>query len=117
MADSTLNAIAGLADRLNGPQHSVKYAADGTPLLFGRPVYSDPNIHAIAASAQTVVFGDLSFWLTRYVPTASYLTRYSELPGFAEAALAAYDCRARFGGCLLSNASVQTPINYLQQTS
>jgi len=116
MADTTLLSIAALLDKFGSQLDLIKYV-NGQPTLFGKPVYTDNSISHISVSQPTVVFGDLSRWLTRYVPSASYVQVYTELPGFAEAGLIGWSAFGRFGGCLLSKASTQTPINYLQQHS
>jgi HK97 family phage major capsid protein len=116
MADTTLLSIEALVDKYGNQLELIKYV-NGGPTLFGKPVYSDPNMAAIAPSAATVIFGDLGRWFTRYVPSAGFITRYFEVPGLAENGEMAWTANGRFGGCLLSNASVQTPINYLRQHS
>lgn len=66
MRNSTLGAVRKLKDSQNRPIFSIDApvgsGASGT--LMGRPVYADPNVAAVALSAKSVVFGDLSaYWV------------------------------------------------------
>jgi HK97 family phage major capsid protein len=117
LADSTLNYLDGLKDKMGQKQNVIKWAADGQPRLFGKPVYTDNGMSGITPSAVSVLFGDLSHWMTRFVPAGSYMQRYTEAPGLAENGLIGFALYGRFGGALLSNSVSQSPIQMLRQHS
>jgi HK97 family phage major capsid protein len=65
MRDATLAAVRKLKDTTNQYlwQPSMQV---GTPdTLLGKPVYTDPNIAAVALSAKSVIFGDISAYFVR----------------------------------------------------
>jgi HK97 family phage major capsid protein len=65
MKDSTLANVRKLKDTTNQYlwQPSLQVGLPDT--LLGKPVYTDPNIAAVAASAKSVFFGDMSAYVTR----------------------------------------------------
>lgn len=69
MRNATLGAVRKLKDSQNRPIFSIDApagsGASGT--LMGRPVYADPTMPAVALSAKSVVFGDLSKYWVRQV--------------------------------------------------
>jgi HK97 family phage major capsid protein len=67
MTDSTLGAVRKLKDN-NGAYIWSPGPTVGAPdTILGRPVFSDPNVAAIATGAKTIAFGDLSRYLIRQV--------------------------------------------------
>ena len=65
MKDATLAAVRKLKDTTNQYlwQPSIQLGQPDT--LLGKPVYTDPNVAAVALSAKSVVFGDFSTYYTR----------------------------------------------------
>ena len=65
MRDATLGAVRKLKDSQNQYlwQPSLQVGAPDT--LLGKPVYTDPNVAAVAASAKSVIFGDISTYYVR----------------------------------------------------
>ena len=67
MRDATLGAVRKLKDSQNQYlwQPSLQVGAPDT--LLGKPVYTDPNVAAVALSAKSVLFGDISQYYVRMV--------------------------------------------------
>lgn len=67
MKDATLANVRKLKDTTNQYlwQPSVQLGAPDT--LLGKPVYTDPNVAAVATSAKSVAFGDFSAYFVRQV--------------------------------------------------
>lgn len=67
MRDATLAAVRKLKDSQNQYlwQPSLQIGAPDT--LLGKPVYTDPNVAAVALSARSVLFGDFSRYFVRQV--------------------------------------------------
>lgn len=65
MRDATLAAVRKLKDSQNQYlwQPSLQVGAPAT--LLGFPVYTDPNVAAVATSAKSVIFGDISTYYVR----------------------------------------------------
>jgi len=65
MRDATLGAVRKLKDSQNQYlwQPSLQVGAPDT--LLGKPVYTDPNVAAVALSAKSVIFGDISAYYVR----------------------------------------------------
>lgn len=65
--DATLGAIRKLKDT-NGQYLWQPSLQVGVPdVLLGKPVYTDPNVAAVALGAKSVVFGDISAYYVRLV--------------------------------------------------
>lgn len=100
MRNATLGAVRKLKDSqgrylfdINAPEGS---GASGT--LLGRPVYADPNVAAVALSAKSVVFGDLSKYWVRQVNGL----RFERSDDFAFSTdLSTFRCLARLDGSLI----------------
>lgn len=67
MRNATLNIIRKLKDTTNNYVFStdVVPGSGAAGSIFGRPVFTDPNMPAVAASAKSVLFGDVSTYWTR----------------------------------------------------
>ena len=65
MRDATLGAVRKLKDSQNQYlwQPSIQLGAPDT--LLGKPVYTDPNVAAVATTAKSVIFGDFSAYFVR----------------------------------------------------
>lgn len=60
MNDSTLKVIRKFKDTTNQYLWQPGLQAGVPDTLLGRPVYTDPNVAAVAASARVAVFGDIA---------------------------------------------------------
>jgi HK97 family phage major capsid protein len=65
MRDATLANVRKLKDTTNQYLWQPSYQAGLPDTLLGKPVYTDPNIAAVAATAKSVFFGDFSAYVTR----------------------------------------------------
>jgi HK97 family phage major capsid protein len=67
MRDATVAAVRKLKDTTNQYlwQPSMQIGAPET--LLGKPLYTDPNVAAVALSAKSVLFGDMSAYFVRMV--------------------------------------------------
>lgn len=65
MKDATMGAVRKLKDTTNQYlwQPSIQVGVPDT--LLGKPVYTDPNVAAVALSAKSVIFGDFSAYFVR----------------------------------------------------
>lgn len=100
MRNATLGAVRKLKDSQNRYLFDVNAplgsGASGT--LLGRPVYADPNVAAVALSAKSVVFGDLSkYWVRQAGPVRF---ERSDEYGFAND-LISFRALARLDGTLV----------------
>lgn len=67
MADATTGTVRKLKDTTGQYLWQPSLAA-GTPDIFlGKPIYNDPNMPAVAVSAKSVAFGDISKYFVRLV--------------------------------------------------
>ena len=76
MRRATLNKIAQLTDQQGRPLDLIHFK--GTYYLLGWPVRISPSMPAIAASAKTVAFGDLSRFIAVHVGDSFETRRYTE---------------------------------------
>lgn len=65
MRDATLGLIRKLKDDQKQYLWQPSLQLGQPDTLLGKPVYTDPNIAAVAASAKSVFFGDFSAYVTR----------------------------------------------------
>lgn len=65
MRDATLGLIRKLKDKEDQYLWQPSLQLGQPDTLMGKPVYTDPNIAAVAASAKSVFFGDFSAYVTR----------------------------------------------------
>jgi HK97 family phage major capsid protein len=65
MRDATLGAVRKLKDTTNQYLWQPGLQAGAPDLLLGKPILTDPNVAAVALSAKSVVFGDLSQYFVR----------------------------------------------------
>lgn len=64
MRDATVGAVRKLKDKNDQYLWQPGVAVGAPDLLMGKPVVVDPNIAAVATSAKSVAFGDLSaYWI------------------------------------------------------
>jgi len=65
MRDATLAAVRKLKDTTNQYIWQPSLQVGAPDLLLGKPVYTDPNIAAVAATARSVLFGDMAQYFVR----------------------------------------------------
>jgi HK97 family phage major capsid protein len=115
MNDSSLKFISSLLDKSGRP---IVHLIDGVPTILGKRVLVSPSMASIGASAYSVAFGDLSYWMTRCARDGGYIKSFFEAAGYAEQGTVGFRCFARYGGCLLyTGAGSKSPIALLQQHS
>lgn len=78
MADTTVAAIRKLLDSDNRPLWSLSVQAGQPDRLLGYPLYTNPNMAAIAASAKTICFGDHGAYIVRDAGSVEFV-RLNEL--------------------------------------
>lgn len=115
MNSNTMAYIAGLKDKMGRPLIALD---SPTSLLLGKKVWIAPSMPDIGAAANTIVFGDLSYWLTRCAKNAGYIKLYKEAPGLIEKGEVGLRAFVRYDGVLLYGDSAQVPpIRMLQHHS
>lgn len=65
MKDATLASVRKLKDTTNQYLWQPSLVAGTPDTLLGKPVYTDPNVAAVALSAKSVLFGDISRYFVR----------------------------------------------------
>lgn len=65
MKDSTLAAVRKLKDKDDQYLWQPSIQLGVPDMLLGKPVYTDPNVAAVAAGAKSVIFGDISAYFVR----------------------------------------------------
>ena len=67
MRDATVAAIRKLKDTTNQYLWQPSMQVGSPETLLGKPIYADPNVAAVAATAKSVLFGDMSTYFVRMV--------------------------------------------------
>jgi HK97 family phage major capsid protein len=65
MRDATLARVRKLKDTTNQYLWQPSMQLGAPDMLLGKPIYSDPNVAAVATSAKSVIFGDISTYYVR----------------------------------------------------
>jgi HK97 family phage major capsid protein len=65
MRDATLASVRKLKDSQNQYLWQPGLQIGAPDVLLGKPVYTDPNVAAVATSAKSVIFGDISAYYVR----------------------------------------------------
>lgn len=65
MRDATLASVRKLKDSQNQYLWQPGMQVGAPDVLLGKPVYTDPNVAAVATSAKSVIFGDISAYYVR----------------------------------------------------
>ena len=65
MRDATLARVRKLKDSQNQYLWQPGLQVGAPDILLGKPVYTDPNVAAVATSAKSVIFGDISAYHVR----------------------------------------------------
>lgn len=98
MRDATLGTVRKFKDSTGQYlwQPSIQVGAPDT--LLGKPVYTDPNVPAVALSAKSVLFGDISQYFVRLVNAI----RFERSDDFAfNTDLVTFRCLIRADGMLV----------------
>ena len=82
-------------------------------MLFDMPVYLSPSMPAIATTAKTILFGDLSRFIRREV--VGSLEVKTLIERYAEFGQVAYEAFWRVDGALAKPANSPVPVKYLAQ--
>lgn len=67
MRDATIANIRKLKDNDNQYLWQPSLVVGAPETLLGKPIYTDPNVAAVAATAKSVLFGDMSTYFVRMV--------------------------------------------------
>ncbi len=67
MRDATVAAIRKLKDQNDQYLWQPSLVVGAPETLLGKPIYTDPNVAAVAATAKSVLFGDMSAYFVRMV--------------------------------------------------
>lgn len=70
--DSTEGALRKIKDSQNRPLWEPSLVAGAPNTLFGKPIWIDPNVAAVALSAKSVLFGDFSQYFVRQVESIRF---------------------------------------------
>lgn len=108
MNDATIKAIRKLKDSTNQYLWQPGLAAGQPDTLLGRPVYADPDVAVMAASAESILFGDFSYYWIRDVQGVAF-QRLQEL--YAANGQVGFRAYHRTDGKLLNAAAIKTYTN------
>jgi HK97 family phage major capsid protein len=112
MADSTLQSLCKQLDKMGRPLIDIQ---SGVPMLYGKKVLISPNMPSISAGAQTVIFGDLSYFVVRHATSDSFVQLFTEAPGLIDNGLVAWAAFDRFDSNLIQFGANESPLSYIQQ--
>lgn len=104
MNDQTIAKVAGLKDSTNQYIWQPGLTAGAPDTLLGAPVYTDPDVPVMAASAKSVLYGDFSWYWIRDVANV-YIQRLNEL--FAMNGQVGFLVFHRTDGKLVNTAAVK----------
>ncbi len=117
----TLMTVASVVSKQGLQMDLVKWDGNGRAFIYGLPVQIAPSMPNIAASANSVVLGDLSYWATRLiVGYDSGIRVIKEAPGLIEKGDIGLKTFVRADGALLWNNSSnpnQAPFTFIQNHS
>lgn len=65
MRDATIASVRKLKDQNDQYLWQPAMTAGSPDILLGKPVHSDPNVAAVAATAKPIIFGDFSAYVVR----------------------------------------------------
>ena len=85
-------------------------------MIHGKPVKVSPSMQIVSNGNYPVLFGDLSYWVTRLVvDDSSYIKMFTQAPGLAENGKIAFRAYMRADGALaFTSASDPEPVNVLR---
>jgi len=102
--DSTMKVLRKLKDTTNQFIWQPGLVAGAPDVLLGRPIYTDPDMAAVATTAVSVLFGDFSYYKIRDVNGIMF-QRLVEL--YAENGQVGFRANHRTDGKLLNTAAVK----------
>ncbi len=102
--DSTMKVLRKLKDTTNQYIWQPGLTAGAPDALLGRPIYTDPDMAAVATVAVSVLFGDFSYYRIRDVNGITF-QRLVEL--YAENGQVGFRANHRTDGKLLNTAAVK----------
>lgn len=111
MADGTRQYLSQLLNKQGAPVFGD--LAKDRSMLLGKPVYTSPSMASIGSAAIPIVFGDLSYWVTRHATGGDRVQLLRET--YSDKGQVGLRSYSRYDGCLLYSASVSgtPPIKYL----
>ncbi len=111
--DTTLQQLAAVITKEGRPLVNI---VEGVPMIHGKPVKVSPSMQPVSNGNYPVLFGDLSYWVTRLVKSDdSYIKTIFEAPGLAEQGKVAFRAYLRADGCLaFTSQSDPSPVNVLR---
>jgi HK97 family phage major capsid protein len=111
--DTTLQQLCAVITKEGLPLVSIR---EGVLTLHGKPVKVSPSMQNVSNGNYPVLFGDLSYWVTRLcVSDDSYIKAITEANGLAENGKIAFRAYMRADGALaFTSASDPAPINLLR---
>ena len=117
MNDNTRLYLAQITTKQGLPL--VMWNSDGTATIFGKPVVVCPSMDDIGASKVPVIFGDLSYWVTRIgMEEASYIQIFKETSGLIEQGEVGLRYFGRFDGRIAyTGTAAYAPFGFLQNHS
>ena len=113
MADSTLQQLSAVITKEGLPLVNI---VNGVSMIHGKPVKVSPSMQIVSNGNYPVLFGDLSYWVTRLVADdSSYIKMFTQAPGLAENGKVAFRAYMRADGALaFTSASDPAPVNVLR---
>jgi HK97 family phage major capsid protein len=113
MNDTTLQQLSSVITKQGLPLISV---VGGVPMLHGKPVKVSPSMQIVSNGNYPVLFGDLSYWITRLVvDDSSYIKAITQAPGLAENGKIAFRAYMRADGTLAFTSQTDpAPVNLLR---
>lgn len=111
MNDSTRSYLSRIITKQGNPVWGD--LSNGRNLLMGKPVFTSPSMASIGAANIPIVFGDLSYWVSRHATAGDKVTVLKET--YADKAQVGLRCWQRWDGCLVYSSAVSgtPPIQYL----
>jgi len=109
-ADGTLRFIKGLKDLFGRPLWLPGLAVNAPDTILGYPYWINNDMAALAASAKTVLFGNIKKYMIRRVKDLSVLRLNERFAEFGQVAFLGF---ARYDGNLLDAGT--HPVKYLTQ--
>jgi HK97 family phage major capsid protein len=109
--DSTRVFLSSIVDKSGLPLMKL---IDGRDTLLGKPVITSPSMPAMGSGTMPIVFGDLSYWITRHATAGDRVQLIKEASGLIEQGEVGLRTWSRWDGALMySSASGTCPIKYL----
>jgi HK97 family phage major capsid protein len=118
MADTTLAYLDELVTKQGEPLVNFRTDGDsGTPYIFNRPVAICPNIPALGSAANTVFFGDPSYFVQRRVPSSMYVRRFWENDKLVQYGLVGFESWLRVDSGLVATNMSYLSFQFIQNHS